>query len=474
MVVELLHDEAGLRARAGPLVLLHVGEKVLHRIRLAFDGEQGRIIGGKLGAGLGRGGGHVLEAARYHRRVGLAKGVGFGGRNFHELVFLAHALQESRFVELGAGVFRYLAFQAGFEVGELGQRLLFNQLDNVPAVGRLHRGREVGPLLQLESGFLKRRNHAAGAEGRQLAAVGRRAGIFRELGHELVPALALFQAAVQFVNLFAGRERIGPGRAGVHANHQVGHLDFALCRAPVVHLDEVVAEARADGGRNLAHRRGIGRRLERVHHLHGREVAQLAAILAGRRVFAVGAGQLAKIGAGRSLLAQRRHLIVGGQRVGRGRVGRYPNEDVRGAHLLAHAVVGLAYQLVGHAFFREVGLGQLLAVAVELALEGLRGVEAALLGFEYLQPEVGVEVEVVGHALAGAVVGGRAVVFAVHVGKLVGRYRIGAQHLHCRSGRRGQRRRGSGRFGSLATRQQRGSGCAGIQKAFVHKQEKES
>ena len=100
---------------------------------------------------------------------------------------------------------------------------------------------------------------------------------------------------------------------------------------------------------------------------------------------------------------------------------------MRGVHLLAHAVVGFAHQLVGHALLGEVGLGQLLAVAVQLALEGLRGVEALFLGFQHLEAEIGVQVQVVGHALAGAIVGRRAVVFAVHVGKLVGRNRVVAQ-----------------------------------------------
>ena len=476
LVVELLHGKAGLRAGAGPLVLLHVGEEVAHVVRLVLDEEQGHFAA----AGFGLRRFHafarhklVLEAAGYQSRIRPAEGINLRGRNLHKLVFLAHALEESGLVELRARVFRHLGFQAGFEVGKLGQRLLLNQLDDVPAVGRLDGGREVAGLLQLEGGFLERGNHAAGAEGRQLAAVGGRAGIFRKLGHELVPALALLQAAIQLVNFLAGRERVGLGGAGVHPNHQVGHLDFALRRALVVYLDDVVAKARADGGGNLAHWRFVGGRLERVHHLHGCEVAQLAAVFAGRGVFAVGAGQLAEIGAGYGLLAQGGNLVIGRQGVGRGRIGRYPNEDVRGAHFLAHAVVGLAYQLVGHAFFGEVGLGQLLAVAIELALESLRGIEAALFGFQHLQAEVGVEVEVVGHALAGGVVGGRAVVFAVHVGKLVGRNRVAAQHFHRRPGR-GRHRSSDGRFGRLATRQQCGSGRAGIQNAFVHKQEKES
>ena len=38
--------KVGLRARAGPLVLLRVSQEILHRIGLALDAEQRRVVVG--------------------------------------------------------------------------------------------------------------------------------------------------------------------------------------------------------------------------------------------------------------------------------------------------------------------------------------------------------------------------------------------------------------------------------------------
>src|SRR6476661_435250 len=427
LVVELLHHKLGVGTGAGPLVLLGKSQEVLDGVGLALDGKQRHVVVLTFAA-FGRcRRSRVLESAIHQGRISLAQHVGFRSRNFHELVFLAHALEESSAVELRAGVFGHLAFQRGLHVHELRHGLLFNQLDNVPAVGRLHRAGQVAGLLHLESRLLEGGNHAAGAEGRQLPAVGGRAGIFRELSHQLVPVLALLQAGVELVNFLFGRQRVGRGGVAVHAHHQVGHLHFALCRALVVHLDEVVAKACAHRGRNLAYGRLIGHGFKRIHHLHSREVAQLAGVILGRRVFAYLAGQGRKVLAAGQLLAELLNFLVGSQGVLRSRVRCNAYQDVRGIDFLAHAVVGLLHQLVRHAFLREVGLGQLLAVAVELALECLGGVETFLLGFQHFEAEVGIEVEVFVYALAGAILRSRAVVLTIHVSKLAGWHGVGAQ-----------------------------------------------
>ena len=471
LVVELLQGESGRSSGAGALVLLGESQKVLHEKRLAFDGEKCRIIADTLALSAHRRG-RVLKPASHQGRVAASEGVGFYGRYFHELVFLADALEERGPVQLRARVFGHFAFQGRLDFGEGGYRLLFNQLDNVPAVGRLHGRGDIAGLLHLKRRFLERRNHAARAEGWQLAAVGRRAGIFRELSHELVPVFTLFEAGVQLVGLLTGRQRVIFGGVGIHAHHQVRHFYFALRRAAVVYFDNVVAEARPHWQAELAGCGFVSRCFERIHHLHGREVAQLAAVLLGRGVFADLAGEFGKIFAALQLFADFADFLVSDQRVGRCRVGSHANEDVRSIHLLAHAVVGFAHQLVGYALFRQVRLRELLAVAVQLAFEGLRGIQPFLFRFQHLEAKVGVEVQVLGYAGAGAVIGGRRVVFPVHVSELVGRYRVRAQGFDGWSagpgGRSGQWG-GSGGFAGLAGGQQHYGGRADVQKALVHK-----
>ena len=247
-------------------------------------------------------------------------------------------------------------------------------------------------------------------------------------------------AEVEFTARDACGRLIDPGLGGLlllgavlvgAAHHDVGHLHLAAGGAAVHHLDDVVAEARAHRLADLALRGVVRCRFEWIDHLQCAEPPKVATVLgrAGVVAAALAAGHAGPILPFRHPLAQGADLLPRGQRIGRGGIGGQLGQDVAGADLDAAAVEGLLDQLVVQVAVDQVRTGELLAVAVQFALELAHGVHAEFFGGPHLELVIDEEVEVLVQRLLGD--GGVLVVLLVDGLELAARYGLAVNgHQH--------------------------------------------
>ena len=218
----------------------------------------------------------------------------------------------------------------------------------------------------------------------------------------------------------------------------MGHAHLALGRAAACELDDVVAVTGADGPHDVADGSRIAGLFKGVQHHEGAEPSEVPAVVLDARIVAAtaGAGDAGEVLSAGDALLQGEGLVPSRQGVVRGGFGGHADQQVGGADLLEGAVVGLANHGVEQIVVDEVGAGELLAVAGQLAHERSGGVHAEVLGGLHLELEVDEQIHVLIEAL------GRdeavAVVLLENVGEVRRAHRVAGHGHHGLGGGPGQ------------------------------------
>ena len=234
-------------------------------------------------------------------------------------VFGLQAAYEGRFGDFSAAVAAHLFGQLTLAVLEGRQLLFVDQLQDVEAVIRANGSGQIADLLQPKRSLFKGFHHFACPKPREEAAFGRGGGVLAVFQSQGVEVFAAAQQPEHLLDAPLGVGHLVLRRVARHPHHDVCHLDFAVGLAFAIHVENVVAKARAHHLADVANL-GIERRtLERVHHLEGSEPSKVAAVAGHGGVLAAafGAGHLFKVFAIHHARAQSLDAVPRLQGVGR-------------------------------------------------------------------------------------------------------------------------------------------------------------
>ena len=329
---------------------------------------------------------------------------------------------------LGAAVALQALFEVALRLVESRGRLVFEALDEVPAVLGFDGVGNGAVSGQCKGRFLKRLHHAAGSELRQFAAFGAGALVVAVLAGQFGEVGARRQFGGEGVDFGLGL--FGTALVVVGADHDVGHAYLAAGSAAAGDLDDVVSEAGADRPDEVSHAGLVASVFEGVNHHEGAEPAEVATVVLDARVVTASPrpGDGGEVFPGSDALFQRAGFVPRGEGVHGCGFRAEADEQVRGAHLFQGAVVRFLHQGVEQLVVDEVGAGELGAVSRQLGHEGSGGVHAEVFGSLHLEFEVNEElhVRIEGFGRHDAV----AVVLLEDVGEVVGAHSFSGDGDH--------------------------------------------
>ena len=291
-----------------------------------------------------------------------------------------------------------------------GKRIATHTLHDVPSEFGFERGGIGSVVSKREGRVLELGQHLVDSERSQTPALLGRGGVLAVLHRGSGKGLAGLKLGVDLVDLLLG---VGVGFGFRVKNKNVRRLHGVARRTLARHANEVVAKLCTDRAHNLTLRGRVHRRLKGVDHAKDGEPAQIASALGAVGVGAQGR-ELGKWLAAVEAVLDAHNLLVGPQGVARKRILSTVNHDVAGTHVPLHTLVGLLNEALVHIFVGQVGLEQLLVVAVVFVNKRRHGVAAHGLCRSHFALELHVEVEVFGLRF-GVNIRPNVLVFAVDV-----------------------------------------------------------